>query len=51
MSQQLQSYASEEQRVKDLLSKCGLSQYYERFTEEGFDQLKSVRIIHNVARH
>ncbi|KAI8582174.1 hypothetical protein K450DRAFT_229374 [Umbelopsis ramanniana AG] len=42
MSQQLQTYASDEQRVKDLLSKCGLNQYYERFAEEGFDQLKSL---------
>jgi hypothetical protein len=49
MSQQLQTYASDKQRVKDLLSKCGLNQYYERFEEEGFDQLKSVRITRNVA--
>lgn len=48
MSQQLQTYASDKQRVKDLLSKCGLNQYYERFEEEGFDQLKSVRITRNV---
>ena len=48
MSQQLQTYASDKQRVKDLLSKCGLNQYYERFEEEGFDQLISVRITRNV---
>ncbi|KAG2180443.1 hypothetical protein INT44_003447 [Umbelopsis vinacea] len=42
MSQQLSTYASDEQRVKDLLNKCGLNQYYERFAEEGFDQLKSL---------
>jgi hypothetical protein len=44
MSQQQQPYVSDRQRVKELLSKCGLNQYYERFAEEGFDQLKSVRI-------
>lgn len=49
MSQQLQTYASDKQRVKDLLSKCGLNQYYERFEEEGFDQLISVRITRDVA--
>ncbi|KAJ2958406.1 hypothetical protein NQZ79_g5995 [Umbelopsis isabellina] len=30
------------QRVKDLLGRCGLNQYYDRFAEEGFDQLKSL---------
>lgn len=35
------------QRVKDLLSKCGLTQYYERFAEEGFDQLNSVCSVRN----
>jgi hypothetical protein len=33
------------QRVKDLLGRCGLHQYYERFADEGFDQLKSVRMV------
>ncbi|KAH8553951.1 hypothetical protein BGW37DRAFT_482884 [Umbelopsis sp. PMI_123] len=42
MSQQQQPYVSDRQRVKELLSKCGLNQYYERFAEEGFDQLKSL---------
>ncbi|GAB5593267.1 hypothetical protein Unana1_08167 [Umbelopsis nana] len=37
-----QKSLNDTQRVKDLLSKCGLTQYYERFAEEGFDQLNSL---------
>lgn len=44
MSLYLQSSVSDTQRVKDLLYECGLTQYYERFADEGFDQLKSVRL-------
>lgn len=43
MSLYLQSSVSDTQKVKDLLDECGLTQYYERFADEGFDQLKSVR--------
>lgn len=39
----LPSTQPDTQRVKDLLGRCGLNQYYDRFADEGFDQLKSVR--------
>lgn len=29
-------------QIRDFLNKCSLSEYYDKFIEEGFDQLQSV---------